>query len=112
MVRWAVTPPLGPWSSFRSMRLAPLLRRGSYHSLRPMSMDLYLWKAPVTRDEVEAGKLVNRYFYAKEQGVFEPSPDIGAAAEELLRLYPYWPVSGEDLLASMSDEEKGRYTKQ
>ena len=77
-----------------------------------MSMGLYLWKAPVTDDEVEAGKLVDSYFEAKEQGIFEPSPDIAAAAEELLRLYPYWPVSGEELLASMSDEEKGRYTEQ
>src|ERR687891_374334 len=75
-----------------------------------MSMDLYLWKAPVTDDEEEAAKLVDRYFDAEEQGVFEPSADVAAAAEELRRLYPYWPVSGEDLLASMSEEEKGRYT--
>ena len=77
-----------------------------------MSMDLYLWKSPVTGDEEEAGKLVARYFDAEEQGVFEPSPDIAAAAEELLRLYPYWPVSGEELLASMSEEERGRYTEE
>ena len=75
-----------------------------------MSMDLYLWKAPVTGDEDEARKLVDRYFDKQEQGVFEPSPDIAAAAEELLRLYPYWPISGEELMASMTDEEKGRYT--
>lgn len=77
-----------------------------------MSMDLYLWKSPVTDDEGEAGRLVNRYFDGNEQGVFEPSPDIAAAAEELQRLYPYWPVSGEELLASMSEEERGRYTEQ
>ena len=77
-----------------------------------MSMDLYLWKSPVTDDEEEAGRLIDRYFDDKEQDVFEPSPDIAAAAEELLRLYPYWPVSGEELLASMSDEEKSRYTAQ
>ena len=75
-----------------------------------MSMDLYLWKSPVTDDEREAAKLVDRYFDQHEQGVFEPSADIAAAADELLRLYPYWPVSGEELLASMSDEEKGQYT--
>lgn len=77
-----------------------------------MSMDLYLWKAPVTDDEEEARKLVDRYFDGQERGVFEPSADIAAAAEELRRLYPYWPISGEELLASMSDEEKGRYTEQ
>ena len=75
-----------------------------------MSMDLYLWKAPVTDDEEEARRLVDRYFDGGEQGVFEPSPDIAAAAEELKRLYPYWPISGEELLARMSDEERGRYS--
>lgn len=75
-----------------------------------MSMDLYLWKSPVTDDEREAAKLVDRYFDQHEQGVFEPSADIAAAADELLRLYPYWAVSGEELLASMTDEEKGQYT--
>src|SRR5687767_9196482 len=94
------------------MRLAPLLSRASYHSLRPMSMDLYLWQSPVTDDEVEAGKLVDLYFEDKEQGVFEPSPDIAAAAEELLRLYPYWPISGPELLAGMSEEERSRYTEE
>ena len=77
-----------------------------------MSMDLYLWKAPVTGEEDEARKLVDRYFDNNEQGVFEPSADIAAAADELLRLYPYWPISGEELLASMSEEERGRYTEE
>ena len=77
-----------------------------------MSMDLYLWKSPVTDDEDEARKLVDRYFDNDEQGAFEPSADIAAAADELLRLYPYWPVSGEDLLASMSEEERGQYTEE
>jgi hypothetical protein len=76
-----------------------------------MSMDLYLWKAPVTDDEEEAGKLVARYFDAQEQGLFEPSADIAGAAEELLRLYPYWPVPGEELVAAMSDEERSQYTE-
>ena len=44
--------------------------------------------------------------------MFEPSADIAAAADELLRLYPYWPVPGEELLASMSEEERGRYTEE
>jgi len=77
-----------------------------------MSMDLYLWKSPVTEDEAEAGKLIDRYFDRREQGVFEPSDDIAAAADELVRLYPYWPVSGAELLASMSEEERSRYTEQ
>jgi hypothetical protein len=77
-----------------------------------MSMDLYLWKSPVTGDEDEARKLVDRYFDNNEQGVFEPSADIAAAADELLRLYPYWPVSGEELLAGMSEEERGQYTEE
>jgi hypothetical protein len=75
-----------------------------------MSMDLYLWKSPVTDDEEQAGRLIDRYFDGKEQGVFEPSPGIAAAAEELLRLYPYWPVPGEELVAAMSDEERSQYT--
>ena len=77
-----------------------------------MSMDLYLWKSPVTDDEDEARKLIDRYFDNNEQGVFEPSADIAAAADELLRLYPYWPVPGEELLAGMSEEERGRYTEE
>lgn len=77
-----------------------------------MSMDLYLWKSPVTDDEDEAGRLINRYFDDGDESVFEPSPDVAAAAEELKRLYPYWPISGEELLASMSEQEKARYTEQ
>ena len=77
-----------------------------------MSMDLYLWKSPVTDDEEEAGKLVDRYFESQEQGVFEPSADIAAAADELRRLYPYWPVSGEELVASMSEEERSQYSEE
>ena len=77
-----------------------------------MSMDLYLWKSPVTGDEDEARKLVDLYFDNEEQGVFEPSADIGAAADDLRRLYPYWPISGEELVAGMSEEERGRYTEE
>lgn len=73
-------------------------------------MDLYLWKGPVTDDPDEASNLVDTYFDAGEQGVFHPSPDIAAVADELRRLYPFWPISGEELMASMPEEEKGRYT--
>jgi hypothetical protein len=77
-----------------------------------MSMDLYLWKLPVTADEEEAGKLVARYLDEDEHGVFGPSPDIAAAAEELLRLYPYWHVPGEELVAGMSEKERSQYTEE
>jgi hypothetical protein len=77
-----------------------------------MSMDFYLWKSPVTDDEEEAGRLVDRYFDAQERDVFEPSADIAAAAEELQRLYPYWPIPGEELLASMSEKQRSQYTEE
>jgi hypothetical protein len=75
-------------------------------------MDLYLWKAPVADDEEEAGKLVGRYLEDGERGVFEPSPDIAAAAEELLRLYPYWHVPGEKLVTGMSEAERSQYSEE
>jgi hypothetical protein len=75
-------------------------------------MDLYLWKAPVTDDEEEAAKLVGRYLEDGERGVFEPSPDIAAAAEELLRLYPYWHVPGEKLVTGMSEAERSQYSEE
>ncbi len=77
-----------------------------------MSMDLYLWKSPVTDDEEEARKLVDLYFERQEQGVFAPSADIAAAADELLRLYPIWKVSGPDLVAAMSEKERSQYSEQ
>lgn len=77
-----------------------------------MSMDLYLWKSPVTDDEEEAKRLVDRYFDGKEQGVFEPSREISAVADELRRLYPYWHVPGEELVAAMTEEERKRYTEE
>ena len=75
-----------------------------------MSMDLYLWKAPVTDDPDEARRLLDLYFKQQETGVFEPSPDIAAAARALQRLYPIRRVSGEELLATMPAEEQARYT--
>ena len=58
-----------------------------------MSMDLYLWKAPVTDDPDEAGALINRYFDDRDQSVFEPSPDIAHFAEDLREWYPDDPES-------------------
>ena len=77
-----------------------------------MSMDLYLGKSPVTDDEEEAARLIARYFDGEEQGAVEPSPDIAAAAEELLRLYPYWHVPGEELVAGMSEKERSQYSEE
>ena len=75
-----------------------------------MSMDLYLWGAPVTDDPDEARRLLDLYFKQDEKGVFEPSPAIAAAADELQLLYPIRRVSGEELLAAMPEEEQARYT--
>ena len=47
-----------------------------------MSMDLYLWKAPVIDDADQARTLVDRY-HAGEKAVFESSGDIAAMANEL-----------------------------
>ena len=74
-----------------------------------MSMDLYLWKSPVTDDPDEAARLVDRYL-EEQRGVFDPSSDIAAVAEELRRLYPYWHVPGEELVAAMSEEERNQYS--
>lgn len=75
-----------------------------------MSMTLILWKAPVVDDPDEAKRLLEPWYDHEDDSAFEPSPDIAAAADELRRLYPYWPVSGEELLASMSEEERAQYT--
>lgn len=75
-----------------------------------MSMTLILWKAPVVDDPDEAKRLLEPWYDHEDDSAFEPSPDIAVAAEELRRLYPYWPVSGEELLASMSEEERAQYT--
>ncbi len=53
-----------------------------------MSMDLYLWKSPVTDDPDEAGALLDRYFDEKDASVFEPHADVGRVLEEIRRRYP------------------------
>lgn len=75
-----------------------------------MSLDLYLWKSPVTDDPDEAARLIDRYFDDQKQDLFGPSPDIAAVAEELRRLYPYWHVPGEELVARMSEQERNQYS--
>ena len=52
-----------------------------------MSMDLYLWKAPVIDDPDEARALIDRYFDDKDQSVFAPSGDIAAMAGKLRATY-------------------------
>ena len=53
-----------------------------------MSMDLYLWKAPVIDDADEARSLIDRYFDDHDQSVFEPSGDLSAMAKKLRAAYP------------------------
>ena len=77
-----------------------------------MSMDLYFWKAPVIDDADEAGTLLDRYFDDEDTSVFEPSPAIAAMAEKLLQLYPVKLVFGDEALAAIREEERGRYTEE
>ena len=71
-----------------------------------MSMELYVWKAPVVDDPDEARALVERYLDGKDQTAFEPSSAIAGIADELLRLYPTRVLRGEEALAAMSDKER------
>src|SRR3990170_3148685 len=77
-----------------------------------MSMTLILWKAPVVREAEEAEALLKPYYENEDDSAFEPSPDIAIVADELRRLYPYWPISGEEVVGAMSEEERGRYTEE
>jgi hypothetical protein len=69
-----------------------------------MSMELYVWKAPVLDDPDVAKALVDRYLDGKDETAFEPSPAIASMAEELLQLYPTRVLRGEEALAAMSDK--------
>src|SRR5687767_2584916 len=71
-----------------------------------MSMELYVWKAPVTDEPDEAKALVERYLDGKDESAFEPSPAIASMADELLKLYPTRVLRGEEALAAMSDKER------
>lgn len=74
-----------------------------------MSMDLYLWKSPVTGDPDEAAALLDRHL-GGDAKVFEPSTDIARVSDELCRLYPFRLLSNAETLAAMSEEERGHYT--
>jgi hypothetical protein len=71
-----------------------------------MSMELYVWKAPVLDDPDVAKALVDRYLDGKDETAFEPSPAIASMAEELLQLYPTRVLRGEEALVAMSDKER------
>jgi hypothetical protein len=77
-----------------------------------MSMTLILWKAPVVDDPDQAKKLTEAWYKDEDDSVFEPSGDIARVADELRRRWPYWPISGEEVVGAMSEEERGRYTEQ
>ena len=75
-----------------------------------MSMTLILWKAPVVEDADEANALLQSWYETEDDSAFEPSDDIAKVADELRRRWPYWRISGEELVGSMSEEERSRYT--
>lgn len=77
-----------------------------------MSMDLYLWKAPVIDDADEAKRLVDLYFDQDDKSVFEPSADLQAMAEELLQLYPVRVVYGDEALAALSERDRRDYSEE
>ena len=53
-----------------------------------MSMDLFLWKAPVTGDPEEAAALLKRYFEDDHKEVFEPSEDVVRVLDLIRETYP------------------------
>ena len=61
-----------------------------------MSMDLFLWKAPVTDDPDEAAALLERYLEQGDKDVFEPSEDISRVLQIIRENYPDDPESGAD----------------
>src|SRR4051812_46348888 len=56
-----------------------------------MSMTLVLWKAPVVADSDEAERLLQAYYDRSDDSAFEPSADIAAVSNELLRRFPEAP---------------------
>lgn len=74
-----------------------------------MSMTLILWKAPVVDDPDVAKKLLEAWYESEDDGMFEPSPDIAIAADELRRRWPYRELTNEETVARMSEEERRQY---
>jgi hypothetical protein len=78
-----------------------------------MSMDLYLWKAPVIDDPDKAGALLDRFYEQGEKSVFQPSEDIVRALENIRQRYPddpesddvpwsSWPIEDSDRLIALN----------
>ena len=61
-----------------------------------MSMDLFLWKSPVTGDPDEAAALLDRYLEQGETDVFEPSEDVVRVLQIIRENYPDDPESGAE----------------
>ncbi len=61
-----------------------------------MSMDLFLWKSPITDDSDEAAALVERYLEQGDKDVFEPSEDVSRVLQIIRENYPDDPASGAD----------------
>ena len=51
-------------------------------------MTLILWKAPLVADADEAAELLEPYYERGDDSAFEPSPDVAAVSNELLRRFP------------------------
>jgi hypothetical protein len=58
-----------------------------------MSMTLILWKAPVVDDPDEAKALLTPWYINGDDSAFEPSSELAAMLDKLLRNYPYDPQS-------------------
>ena len=56
-----------------------------------MSMTLVLWKAPVVDNADDAERLLRPYYDREDDSAFEPSPDIAAVSNELVRRFPEVP---------------------
>jgi hypothetical protein len=78
-----------------------------------MSMDLYLWKAPVIDDPDKAGALLDRFYEQGEQSVFQPSEVIVRALGKIRERYsdhadkddgPWssWPIEDSDRLIALN----------
>ena len=59
-----------------------------------MSMTLIFWKAPLVPDACAAEMLLRRWYKKGDDRELEPSGNIAAFADELLRRYP--PAGGEE----------------
>jgi hypothetical protein len=81
-----------------------------------MSMDLFLWKAPVTDDTDDAAALLRRYFEDRDESVFTPSEDVTRVLAIIRENYPddadagakelapwaSWPIPDSDRLIELN----------